>query len=128
MNTRIQPPRRLFRRLFVLGDDTAGVAQRYGNLNAEVTLTSGSMTVNNGVFTVKSLKTTANGSAAVAENANLTLKSLAGEAGAVTVSGNGVLTVESLLLPPRTPRLRLPSTSAWLKLRARLMPRQHSAR
>lgn len=81
---------------FVLGDDTAGVAQRYGNLNAKVTLTSGSMTVNNGVFTVKSLKTTANGSAAVAENANLTLKSLAGEAGAVTVSGNGVLTVESL--------------------------------
>ena len=81
---------------FVLGDDTAGAAQRYGNLNAEVTLTSGSMTVNNGVFTVKSLKTTANGSAAVAENANLTLKSLAGEAGAVTVSGNGVLTVESL--------------------------------
>ena len=81
---------------FVLGDDTAGVAQRYGNLNAEVTLTSGSMTVNNGVFTVKSLKTTANGSAAVAENANLTLKSLAGEAGAVTVDGNGVLTVESL--------------------------------
>ena len=80
----------------VLGDDTAGAAQRYGNLNAEVTLTSGSMTVNNGVFTVKSLKTTANGSAAVAENANLTLKSLAGEAGAVTVSGNGVLTVESL--------------------------------
>lgn len=78
---------------FVLGDDTAGVAQRYGNLNAEVTLISGSMTVNNGVFTVKSLKTTANGSAAVAENANLTLKSLAG---AVTVSGNGVLTVESL--------------------------------
>ena len=78
---------------FVLGDDTAGVAQRYGNLNAEVTLNSGSMTVNNGVFTVKSLKTTANGSAAVAENANLTLKSLAG---AVTVSGNGVLTVESL--------------------------------
>ena len=81
---------------FVLGDDTAGAAQRYGNLNAEVTLTSGSMTVNNGVFTVKSLKTTANGSASVAENANLTLKSLAGEAGAVTVSGNGVLTVESL--------------------------------
>ena len=81
---------------FVLGDDTAGVAQRYGNLNAEVTLTSGSMTVNNGVFTVKSLTTTANGSATVAENANLTLKSLAGEAGAVTVSGNGVLTVESL--------------------------------
>ena len=81
---------------FVLGDDTAGAAQRYGNLNAEVTLTSGSMTVNNGVFTVKSLKTTANGSAAVAENANLTLKSLAGEAGAVTVAGNGVLTVESL--------------------------------
>lgn len=78
---------------FVLGDDTAGAAQRYGNLNAEVTLNSGSMTVNNGVFTVKSLKTTANGSAAVAENANLTLKSLAG---AVTVSGNGVLTVESL--------------------------------
>ena len=81
---------------FVLGDDTAGAAQRYGNLNAEVTLTSGSMTVNNGVFTVKSLKTTANGSASVAENANLTLKSLAGEAGAVTVAGNGVLTVESL--------------------------------
>ena len=81
---------------FVLGDDTAGAAQRYGNLNAEVTLTSGSMTVNNGVFTVKSLKTTANGSASVAENANLTLKSLAGEAGAVTVDGNGVLTVESL--------------------------------
>jgi outer membrane autotransporter protein len=81
---------------FVLGDDTAGAAQRYGNLNAEVTLTSGSMTVNNGVFTVKSLKTTANGSAAVAENANLTLKSLAGEGGAVTVFGNGVLTVESL--------------------------------
>ena len=80
---------------FVLGDDTAGAAQRYGNLNAEVTLTSGSMTVNNGVFTVKSLKTTANGSASVAENANLTLKSLAGEAGAVTVAGNGVLTVES---------------------------------
>ena len=80
---------------FVLGDDTAGAAQRYGNLNAEVTLTSGSMTVNNGVFTVKSLKTTANGSASVAENANLTLKSLAGEAGAVTVDGNGVLTVES---------------------------------
>lgn len=77
----------------MLGDDTAGAAQRYGNLNAEVTLNSGSMTVNNGVFTVKSLKTTANGSAAVAENANLTLKSLAG---AVTVSGNGVLTVESL--------------------------------
>ena len=81
---------------FVLGDDTAGAAQRYGNLNAEVTLTSGSMTVNNGVFTVKSLNTTANGSATVAENANLTLKSLAGEAGAVTVFGNGVLTVESL--------------------------------
>ena len=81
---------------FVLGDDTAGAAQRYGNLNAEVTLTSSSMTVNNGVFTVKSLKTTANGSAAVAENANLTLKSLAGEDGAVTVFGNGVLTVESL--------------------------------
>ena len=81
---------------FVLGDDTAGAAQRYGNLNAEVTLTSGSMTVNNGVFTVKSLKTTAQGSASVAENANLTLKSLAGEAGAVTVDGNGVLTVESL--------------------------------
>ena len=81
---------------FVLGDDTAGAAQRYGNLNAEVTLNSGSMTVNNGVFTVKSLNTTANGSAAVAENANLTLKSLAGEAGAVTVAGNGVLTVESL--------------------------------
>ena len=81
---------------FVLGDDTAGAARRYGNLNAEVTLTSGSMTVNNGVFTVKSLKTTANGSASVAENANLTLKSLAGEADAVTVYGNGVLTVESL--------------------------------
>ena len=81
---------------FVLGDDTAGAAQRYGNLNAEVTLTSGSMTVNNGVFTVKSLTTTANGSATVAENANLMLKSLAGEAGAVTVAGNGVLTVESL--------------------------------
>ena len=81
---------------FVLGDDTAGAAQRYGNLNAEVTLTSGSMTVNNGVFTVKSLKTTAQGSATVAENANLTLKSLAGEGGAVTVDGNGVLTVESL--------------------------------
>ena len=81
---------------FVLGDDTAGAAQRYGNLNAEVTLTSGSMTVNNGVFTVKSLKTTAQGSATVAENANLTLKSLAGEAGNVTVFGNGVLTVESL--------------------------------
>ena len=81
---------------FVLGDDTAGAAQRYGNLKAEVTLTSGSMTVNNGVFTVKSLNTTANGSATVAENANLTLKSLAGEAGAVTVAGNGVLTVESL--------------------------------
>ena len=79
---------------FVLGDDTAGAAQRYGNLNAEVTLTSGSMTVNNGVFTVKSL--TANGSAAVAENANLTLKSLGGESGAVAVAGNGVLTVESL--------------------------------
>ena len=86
---------------FVLGDDTAGAAQRYGNLNAEVTLNSGSMTVNNGVFTVKSLKTTANGSAAVAENANLTLKSLAGEAGAVTVSGNGVLTVESLATGPQ---------------------------
>ena len=81
---------------FVLGDDTAGAAQRYGNLNAEVTLTSGSMTVNNGGFTVKSLKTTAQGSATVAENANLTLKSLAGEGGAVTVAGNGVLTVESL--------------------------------
>ena len=81
---------------FVLGDDTAGAAQRYGNLNAEVTLTSGSMTVNNGVFTVKSLKTKANGSASVAENANLTLKSLGGESGAVTVAGNGVLTVESL--------------------------------
>ncbi len=80
---------------FVLGDDTAGAAQRYGNLNAEVTLTSGSMTVNNGVFTVKSLKTTPQGSATVAENANLTLKSLAGEGGAVTVAGNGVLTVES---------------------------------
>ena len=85
---------------FVLGDDTAGAAQRYGNLNAEVTLTSGSMTVNNGVFTVKSLKTTAQGSATVAENANLTLKSLAGEAGAVTVAGNGVLTVESLATGP----------------------------
>ena len=58
------------------------------------------MTVNNGVFTVKSLKTTANGSATVAENANLTLKSLAGEAGAVTVAGNGVLTVESLATGP----------------------------
>ena len=80
----------------VLGDDTAGAAQRYGNLNAEVTLTSGSMTVNNGVFTVKSLKTTANGSASVAENANLTLKSLGGASGAVAVAGNGVLTVESL--------------------------------
>ena len=81
----------------VLGDATAGAAQRYGNLNAEVTLTSGSMTVNNGVFTVKSLKTTAQGSATVAENANLTLKSLAGEVGGdVTVAGNGVLTVESL--------------------------------
>ena len=84
----------------VLGDATAGAAQRYGNLNAEVTLTSGSMTVNNGVFTVKSLKTTAQGSATVAENANLTLKSLAGEAGAVTVAGNGVLTVESLATGP----------------------------
>ena len=82
---------------FVLGDDTAGAAQRYGNLNAEVTLNSGSMTVNNGVFTVKSLNTKANGSATVAENANLTLKSLAGEVGGdVTVFGNGVLTVESL--------------------------------
>ncbi len=81
---------------FVLGDDTAGAAQRYGNLNAEVTLGSGSMTVNNGVFTVKSLKTTAQGSATVAENANLTLKSLGGESGAVAVAGNGVLTVESL--------------------------------
>ena len=81
---------------FVLGDDTAGAAQRYGNLNAKVTLTSGSMTVNNGVFTVKSLNTTAQGSATVAENANLTLKSLAGEDGVVTVDGNGVLTVESL--------------------------------
>ena len=81
---------------FVLGDDTAGAAQRYGNLNAEVTLDSGSMTVNNGVFTVKSLKTTAQGSATVAENANLTLKSLGGESGAVAVAGNGVLTVESL--------------------------------
>ena len=81
---------------FVLGDDTAGAAQRYGNLNAKVTLTSGSMTVNNGVFTVKSLNTTANGSASVAENANLTLKSLGGESGAVAVAGNGVLTVESL--------------------------------
>ena len=80
----------------VLGDATAGAAQRYGNLNAEVTLTSGSMTVNNGVFTVKSLKTTAQGSATVAENANLTLKSLAGDGGVVTVDGNGVLTVESL--------------------------------
>ena len=80
----------------VLGDATAGAAQHYGNLNAEVTLTSGSMTVNNGVFTVKSLKTTAQGSATVAENANLTLKSLAGEGGAVAVDGNGVLTVESL--------------------------------
>ena len=80
---------------FVLGDDTAGAAQRYGNLNAEVTLNSGSMTVNNGVFTVKSLNTTANGSATVAENANLTLKSLAGDGGDVTVYGNGVLTVES---------------------------------
>ena len=85
---------------FVLGDDTAGAAQRYGNLNAEVTLTSGSMTVNNGVFTVKSLKTTAQGSATVAENANLTLKSLAGEGGDVTVYGNGVLTVESLATGP----------------------------
>ncbi|WP_074009611.1 autotransporter domain-containing protein [Duodenibacillus massiliensis] len=87
---------------FVLGDDTAGAAQRYGNLNAEVTLTSGSMTVNNGVFTVKSLKTTANGSASVAENANLTLKSLGGESGAVAVAGNGVLTVESLATGART--------------------------
>lgn len=84
----------------ILGDATAGAAQRYGNLNAEVTLTSGSMTVNNGVFTVKSLKTTAQGSATVAENANLTLKSLAGEVGAVTVAGNGVLTVESLATGP----------------------------
>ena len=88
---------------FVLGDDTAGAAQRYGNLNAEVTLTSGSMTVNNGVFTVKSLKTTANGSASVAENANLTLKSLAGEAGAVTVYGNGgckIFCVQAIIALP----------------------------
>ena len=35
------------------------------------------------------MKTTAQGSATVAENANLTLKSLAGEGGAVTVAGNG---------------------------------------
>lgn len=77
----------------VLGDATAGAAQRYGNLNAAVTLTSGSMTVNNGVFTVKSLKTTAtNGLATVKENANLTVTTLEGN-GTVTVEGNGTLFV-----------------------------------
>ena len=79
----------------VLGDATAGAAQRYGNLNAAVTVTDGGFDVYNGVFTVKSLKVEANKVAQVLDNGNLTIKSLEG-AGEVTVGDTGVLTVESL--------------------------------
>lgn len=79
----------------VLGDATAGAAQRYGNLNAAVTVTDGGFDVYNGVFTVKSLKVDANKVAQVLDNGNLTIKSLEG-AGKVSVGGTGVLTVESL--------------------------------
>ena len=79
----------------VLGDATAGAAQRYGNLNAAVTVTDGGFDVYNGVFTVKSLKVEANKGAQVLDNGNLTIKSLEG-AGKVSVGGTGVLTVESL--------------------------------
>ena len=79
----------------VLGDATAGAAQRYGNLNAAVTVTDGGFDVYNGVFTVKSLKVEANKGAQVLDNGNLTIKSLDG-AGKVTVGDTGVLTVESL--------------------------------
>lgn len=78
----------------VLGDATAGAAQRYGNLNAAVTVTDGGFDVYNGVFTVKSLKVEANKVAQVLDNGNLTIKSLEG-AGQVTVGDTGVLTVES---------------------------------
>ena len=79
----------------VLGDAIAGAAQRYGNLNAAVTVTDGGFDVYNGVFTVKSLKVEANKGAQVLDNGNLTIKSLEG-AGKVSVGGTGVLTVESL--------------------------------
>lgn len=79
----------------VLGDATAGAAQRYGNLNAAVTVTDGGFDVYNGVFTVKSLKVEARKVAQVLDNGNLTIKSLDG-AGKVTVGDTGVLTVESL--------------------------------
>ncbi|WP_418928429.1 autotransporter domain-containing protein [Duodenibacillus massiliensis] len=79
----------------VLGDATAGAAQRYGNLNAAVTVTDGGFDVYNGVFTVKSLKVEASKVAQVLDNGNLTIKSLDG-AGEVTVGDTGVLTVESL--------------------------------
>ena len=79
----------------VLGDATAGATQRYGNLNAAVTVTDGGFDVYNGVFTVKSLKVEANKGAQVLDNGNLTIKSLEG-AGTVSVGGTGVLTVESL--------------------------------
>ena len=79
----------------VLGDATAGAAQRYGNLNAAVTVTDGGFDVYNGVFTVKSLKVEANKVAQVLDSGNLTIKSLEG-AGEVSVGGTGVLTVESL--------------------------------
>ena len=79
----------------VLGDATAGAAQRYGNLNAAVTVTDGGFDVYNGVFTVKSLKVEANKVAQVLDSGNLTIKSLEG-AGKVSVGGTGVLTVESL--------------------------------
>ena len=79
----------------VLGDATAGAAQRYGNLNAAVTVTDGGFDVYNGVFTVKSLKVEASKVAQVLDNGNLTIKSLDG-AGKVTVGDTGVLTVESL--------------------------------
>ena len=79
----------------VLGDATAGAAQRYGNLNAAVTVTDGGFDVYNGVFTVKSLKVETNKVAQVLDNGNLTIKSLEG-AGKVTVGDTGVLTVESL--------------------------------
>ena len=78
----------------VLGDATAGAAQRYGNLNAAVTVTDGGFDVYNGVFTVKSLKVEATKGAQVLDNGNLTIKSLEG-AGKVSVGGTGVLTVES---------------------------------
>ena len=78
----------------VLGDATAGAAQRYGNLNAAVTVTEGGFDVYNGVFTVKSLKVEANKVAQVLDNGNLTIKSLEG-AGKVAVGETGVLTVES---------------------------------